>query len=173
MINHISIYFDSLPSYIYIYEQTPVTNFITHKLFGGGQTWVGKVYFPPQGEKTVARGMNRFKSSLGTERWNRIFDYSIGPSSATPRSASTTPTHQRTVLIHDYANHCPKWLPSSLLWSGMVDELRVLPIEIENGRLRKGDILLGMGYFHWSGGIWNSSPFCLIRRSSEKNNKLK
>lgn len=55
----------------------------------------------------------------------------------------------------------------------MVDELRVLPIEIEKGRLRKGDILLGMGYFHWSGGIWNSSPICLIRRSSEKNNKLK
>jgi hypothetical protein len=44
-------------------------------------------------------------------------------------------------------------------WKSMVDELRILPCQSGTH-----DILIGMGCMGWSGGVLNSSPFCLYRR---------
>ena len=46
-----------------------------------------------------------------------------------------------------------------------MDELRVVPLD--SGNVVKDDgraILLGMGYFSWSGGVMNMAPFCLVAR---------
>lgn len=141
--------------------QSHVTNFITNTLFGGGQQWLGKVYFRPDGKGTIRMGKNRFICKKDGERLDRTFDCYIGPSATCNQSAAS----QATVIINDYAKRCPKWSPPSLIWGGMVDELRVIRLS-----KKKGDvILLGMGYFNWSGGVWNSAPFCLVKRSSHNS----
>ena len=97
--------------------------------------------------------------------FDRTFDYSIGQS-----ALCSTPS-----LINRYSVHCNS-SPMSLIWRGMVDELRVIPLSFnsvcndekqqqeETGRVI---LLLGMGYFTWSGGAWNSAPFCLVARRNE------
>lgn len=64
-----------------------------------------------------------------------------------------------------------------------MDELRVITLceennDNENGKTNKNNkknvaiLLLGMGYFTWSGGAWNSAPFCLVaRRCGSKTQK--
>jgi hypothetical protein len=47
------------------------------------------------------------------------------------------------------------------LWRSMKDEIRLLPLPEDIG----GQVLLGMGWMTWSGGILNASPFCLWRES--------
>ena len=89
------------------------------------------------------------------ERLDRTFDCYIDQSALSARAT----THHASVIINDYSKHCPKWLPVSLIWGGMVDELRVIPVPKSR---RKQHILLGMGYFNWSGGVWNAAPFCLV-----------
>jgi hypothetical protein len=47
----------------------------------------------------------------------------------------------------------------------MVDELRVVPLKQatgDNENEEKALLLLGMGYFTWSGGVMNMAPFCLV-----------
>lgn len=151
---------------------TPVTNFITNKLFGRGQRWLGKAYMAPTAATTLnginGIGKNRFQSrhksrnnqqeaSSLEEILDRTFDYSIESSALSSRS-----------LFNRYASHRPLFSsPISLLWRGMVDELRVIKLPT-NTKTRKdessGIILLGMGYFTWSGGVWNLAPFCLVAR---------
>ena len=67
---------------------------------------------------------------------------------------------QSLVLMNDYSKHCPKHFPASLIWGGMVDELTVIPILKEKRKV----ILLGMGYFTWSGGPLNAASFLLVSR---------
>jgi hypothetical protein len=66
-------------------------------------------------------------------------------------------------MINNYAKHVPKkWSPATMIWGGMVDELKVIPTP----KCKQRVILLGLGYFRWSGGIWNAAPFCLISRGN-------
>eukprot|EP00804_Cyclotella_cryptica_P001960 CCRYP_007385-RA/>CCRYP_007385-RA protein AED:0.01 eAED:0.01 QI:41/1/1/1/1/1/2/2078/257 len=135
---------------------THVTNFITNTLFGRGQKWLGKVYFEPDGSDAISKGQNRFLCKQG-ERLDCTFDCYVGPSALFRDLSSTQQPH---VIINDYAPHKKTWFPSSFIWGGMVDELRMIPIQ--SGQKV---ILLGMGYFSWSGGVWNAAPFCLVARS--------
>lgn len=169
---------------------TPVTNFITNRLFGRGNQWLGKAYLNPKtssNSKGQGVGRNRFVSpvhhqqkpstapALPNEFLDRTFDYSIGTSTLPSLSG------QSKSLFQIYAPHCPFSpikSPMSLIWNGMVDELRVLEL-LDNGDSSDSDnsvnsntaasakndhvkILLGMGYFSWSGGVWNISPFCIV-----------
>jgi hypothetical protein len=135
--------------------QTHVTNFITNKLFGRGDQWLGKIYFQSDGKDVSRKGQNRFIGKGGA-RLDRTFDCYIDKKSALSHKA----TSQSAVIVNNYAKHCPKWSPSSLIWGGMVDELRVIPIT----RNERKVVLLGMGYFKWSGGVWNAAPFCLVSK---------
>lgn len=138
-------------------RQTHVTSFITNRLFGRGQQWLGKVYFEPTGADAIRKGQNRFACKQG-ERLDCTFNCYIGPSALCRR----LPTMQGpSVIINDYAPHNNNLLPSSLVWGGMVDELRIIPMAQSGQKV----ILLGMGYFKWSGGVWNAAPFCLVART--------
>lgn len=169
--------------------KTHVTNFITNILFGRGQKWLGKTYFPHSQIPGIGGiGKNRF---MGVQRkyhpqtiqsngifpsrnsdskthtddlLDRTFDYYIGPSNINPLKSS---------LIHDYAPHCKQLTPMSLIWRGMVDELRVipLPLVVSSHSNEKITLLLGMGYFTWSGGYRNSAPFCLVARPCGNRDK--
>ena len=132
--------------------QSHVTNFITNKLFGGGQQWLGKVYCEPNDNDTTRKGLNRFRCKDG-ERLDRTFDCYIDQSALFRKQKSS-------VIVNNYAPNVPKWSPASLIWGGMVDELKVIAIP----RNKRKYILLGMGYFNWSGGVWNAAPFCLVSR---------
>jgi len=168
----------------YLLENGPilshVTNFITNILFGRGQRWLGKTYFPHREISGIGGiGKNRFmgdqpkyytqniqSNGIFPSRNNkthtddlldRTFDYYIGPSNINPLKSS---------LINDYAPHCKQFTPMSLIWRGMVDELRVVPLPavVSSDSNEKTTLLLGMGYFTWSGGSRNSAPFCLVAR---------
>lgn len=150
-----------------------MTNFITNRLFGRGEKWLGKAYAKPATSSFDEGGIGRNRFSLsnraaavapaasndkGNESLDRTYDYYIG-TSVLP-SASTSKS-----LFHNYAPHCPAWWsPMSLIWRGMVDELRVVPLDSGNARDDERAILLGMGYFSWSGGVMNMAPFCLVAR---------
>ena len=149
--------------------QSPVTNLITNKLFGRGKMWRGKAYFPPTSsfdDATIGIGKNRFSrhrqqklaAANPDELLERTFDYYIG--------TSVLPSMSSKSLFNRYAAHCPALSPMSLIWRGMVDELRVVAL-LESGSNKVKDekvVLLGMGYFTWSGGVWNLAPFCLVAR---------
>lgn len=122
---------------------SPVTSFITNRLFGGGDRWLGKSY----SEKS--EGMNRFKPNGKAEYLDRTFTYK-SKQSGFPSTTSRS-------LFNLYRPHCSRASP---FWGGMVDEIRVIPIKGE----RKSSMLLGMGYFTWSGGMLNSAPFCLVKK---------
>jgi len=118
---------------------TSVSGFLT-TLFGMGRTWNGKAFL------TDKDGINRFNSkgdNVSIETEHR-FDYSIRSSGL---GDGTT-----TSLVLDYS---PYQQPFSL-WKTMGDELRVVPV-------KSGQVLIGLGLMGWSGGILNSSPFCLYR----------
>lgn len=147
-----------------------MTNFITHRLFGRGEKWLGKAYLKPTTSSFDKGGIGKNRFSLsqravasndkGNESLDRTFDYYIG-TSVLP-SASTSKS-----LFHCYAPHCPEWSPMSLIWRGMVDELRAVNLEKSDGgnvRNRERVMFLGMGYFSWSGGVFNMAPFCLVPR---------
>ncbi|KAL9182103.1 hypothetical protein ACHAXT_012446 [Thalassiosira profunda] len=137
---------------------TLVTNFITNRLFGRGRPWLGKAYMSSGGLGKNRFAMRHSKSTAG-ESLDRTFNYSMGPSSL-PSIASTS-------LFNRYAPHCQKLTPMSLFWGGMVDELRVVKLKNGSNRSRgKELLLLGMGYFSWSLGCWNSAPFCLVVRKA-------
>lgn len=64
-----------------------------------------------------------------------------------------------------------------------MDELRVIPLfdaacNVGSGQRQqnqkegnnKAMLLIGMGYFTWSGGAWNSAPFCLVAREGNRLN---
>ena len=139
-----------------------MTNFITNRLFGRGEKWLGKAYAKPATSSFDEGGIGRNRFSLsnraaavapaasndkGNESLDRTYDYYIG-TSVLP-SASTSKS-----LFHNYAPHCPAWWsPMSLIWRGMVDELRVVPLDSGNARDDERAILLGMGYFSWNGTI--------------------
>lgn len=150
---------------------TPVTNFITNRLFGRGNRWLGKAYLNPISSSNKGGiGKNRFlgnhhqklptatSNNTPDEFLDRTFDYSIG--------ASILPSASSKSLFQRYASHCPSLSPMSLIWRGMVDELRVLALDNGNDKAKDKDttIMLGMGYFTWSGGVWNIAPFCLVAR---------
>jgi len=154
-----------------------MTNFITNKLFGRGLQWMGKAYF--SSNSAVPIGKNRFRLEQNGEQettkgilpdvlLDRTFDYYIGQSALCSSSS----------LINRYSPHCSKWSPMSLIWRGMVDELRVIPLSVgaacssdqtqtQKGGKNKAMLLLGMGYFTWSGGAWNSAPFCLVAKQGK------
>lgn len=147
--------------------QTTVTNFITNKMFGRGLKWKGKAYF--SSNSSVCIGKNRFCLKQNRESsivFDRTFDYYIGQSALCSTSS----------LINRYSPHCSKWSPLSLIWRGMVDELRVIPLslavpcnDVSSDQTKKelnnkAMLLIGMGYFTWSGGAWNSAPFCLVAK---------
>jgi hypothetical protein len=159
---------------------TRVTKFITHQLFGRGKRWLGKVYMPSIPSSIdkndlsgCGTGRNRFLLPYlnGNYEQNkavedRTFDYYIGKS-VLPSASSTSSSATSKSLFHSYAPHCPiTWSsPMSLIWRGMVDELRVVPLEHTNDdNEEKALLLLGMGYFTWSGGVKNLAPFCLVAR---------
>ncbi|KAL7548505.1 hypothetical protein ACHAWF_011797 [Thalassiosira exigua] len=128
---------------------TPVTNFITNRLFGRGRPWVGKVF------SASGVGQNRFHDRPPEgDLLDRKFDYSIGKSALLSGSSKS--------LFLRYAPHS-----RNLIWRGMVDELRVVPLDTKSGQSTKA-LLLGMGCFNWSCGEFNSSPFCLVARKCEK-----
>lgn len=162
---------------------THVTNFITHQLFGLGRRWLGKVYMQPITSSndfgSSGTGINRLLQPSPTsavtcdnnykqnETVDQTFDYYIGESILPSASSSSSGAFSKS-LFHSYAPNCPlTWSPMSLFWRGMVDELRVVPLNQatgDNENKEKELLLLGMGYFTWSGGVMNMAPFCLVSR---------
>lgn len=109
---------------------------------------------------TFGIGKNRFHNRQQTnentegELLDRTFDYSI--------DTSVLPSPSQKSLFNRYSTHCPSLSPMSFMWQGMVDELRVVRLKD-----RSMKVLLGMGYFTWSGGTLNLAPFCLVARNCE------
>jgi len=144
---------------------TLVTGFITNRLFGNGKPWLGKAYMKPTSNDNCGVGKNRFAvngSIQTTQRLDRTFDYSIG------KSILPSPSSTNKSLFNKYASHCSLLSPMSLVWRGMVDELRAIQV---GGNKEK--VLLGMGYFTWSGGVYNLAPFCLVARKCNVVDKVK
>ena len=152
-------------------------------MFGRGRRWLGKVYSPPTTCSTTGAatgvGKNRFAGppdphppgeapKHSGEALQRAFDYSLEASALSSGSGSGSGSSTTSSLFQRYAAHCPpSFSPTTWLWRGMVDELRVVPLV--KGGDRDGTtseegppVLLGMGYFTWSGGAWNPAPFCLV-----------
>jgi hypothetical protein len=46
----------------------------------------------------------------------------------------------------------------------MIDEVRVLPCKLDDES--EIEVLIGFGSMAWSGGVLNSSPFCLYRNKN-------
>lgn len=139
--------------------QTPVSDFITNRLFGRGEKWLGKAYLKPASYTNKATGIGKNRFSISTskedERLDRRFNYYIGKSVVPLASSSSGKS-----LFNNYAPHCSIFSP---VWRGMRDELRVVPLN--KGSKGKDDaILLGMGYFTFTGGVWNLAPFYLVPR---------
>lgn len=166
MYAHIFLQLALLIHQIIITLQTPVANFITNRLFGRGRLWLGKVYLEPSSTSngvTFGIGKNRFRNrqqkllqneNTEGELLDRTFDYSI--------DRSVLPSPSQKSLFNRYSTHCPSLSPMSFMWQGMVDELRVVRLKD-----RSMKVLLGMGYFTWSGGTLNLAPFCLVARNCE------
>jgi hypothetical protein len=154
----------SLYIYIYIYithtnylyvnllTKTAVTAFITHALFGKGRLWKGKIFFPTSDGSSMSKkeGINRFQSKSKITITDHKFDYSVCESSF---------QCGRNSLQHNYAPHHPSRFSP---WRGMKDELRWIPCASSTS-----GVLIGMGYFDWSGGILNASPFLLVQDDIE------
>ena len=145
--------------------QSPVTNFVTNRLFRQGARWLGKTFRNPSSSSdgaAIGVGKNRFSSQnldAASANQNKIldraFEFVIGK--------SVLPSMSSESLFLRYAPHCPAWSPVSLIWGGMVDELRSVAIENRSKKPKEKEvILLGMGYFTWSGGAWNKAPFFLV-----------
>jgi hypothetical protein len=160
---------------------TQVTNFLTNGLFGKGRKWNGKLFDGHDG-----RGRNRFFSSSKTTNeqihpvssesttidTEHTFDLSVAPSrlgvsikeelqdndnsNTDSNSNQATPHEMMKVALCDYTQHQSRFS----LWYSMKDELRVV-------KCSNGQIVLGLGSMGWSGSIWNASPFCLWRETSD------
>ena len=52
-------------------------------------------------------------------------------------------------------------------WRTMEDEVRVFRPRSKGGGRQDACILLGMGSIAWSGGYFNSQPFCLVESPKE------
>lgn len=140
---------------------------------------MGKAYFSSN-NSSACIGKNRFCRKQNTEQkskkgivpddlLDRTFDYSIEQAGFTSGSS----------LVNRYSPHCSLWSPMSLIWRGMVDELRVIPLSIDaqcdsddvsrssEESKKRVMLLLGMGYFTWSGGPLNSAPFCLVAKQGK------
>jgi hypothetical protein len=117
-----------------------VTAVITHKLFGRGREWKGKVI------RDDWTGINRFAGAHGAIETAHEFQYQIGTS-----QLDGTPS-----LQHDYTPFHGFVLSP---WRSMKDELRWVDCS-------SGKVMIGIGHFGWSGGVLNSSPFLLYTLSS-------
>ena len=141
---------------------TAVSAFITHQLFGGGQRWAAKIF-----DKGGLTGINGFcrstkkdKESTPVLQHRHAFDVSVQPSRLRPDLQS--------IQLRYHRRRCPKITTthhlSFLLWTTMVDELRIVPVqEHEDASV---EVLLGLGSLAWSGGVWNASPFVLWRNKT-------
>lgn len=144
-------------------------------------------------ERTLGRGSNRFErtlrnnmdttttttanssSSSSGKQHNKDkaapvvftkhdFEYCLRESAL---GLTTGNTNSNTSLCLKYTNH---QAPLSL-WYTMQDELRIvtLPKTVlastlsNEAQQQQQQVLLGIGYMAWSGGIWNASPFVLWR----------
>ena len=101
-------------------------------------------------------GINRFKGDKDVPYKVHKFDYSIAPS-----------IFGKSSIRLNYSSH--QGLLS--LWKTMVDEVRILKFprvdnNIEESKEQFDIILLGVGSMAWSGGMYNSQPFCLYQPSS-------
>lgn len=61
------------------------------------------------------------------------------------------------------------------LWKTMIDEVRVLKYfddsTLSNGDENAIEVMIGFGCMAWSGGVLNSSPFCLYRTKKKQTDK--
>jgi hypothetical protein len=128
--------------------QTLASNILTHKLFGRGRQWNGKAFFED------GNGVNRFYSSseIGKTETEHSFDYAV-------EQTRIIGSKGESVLLR-----YNQYQPGLSLWRSMKDEIRLLPLSEDVG----GQVLLGMGWMTWSGGILNASPFCLWREKEPK-----
>ena len=104
------------------------------------------------------------------ESLDRPFEFYIGSSTLPTASYSSSAANKS--LFNNYASQCSSTFPMSLIWGGMVDELRVVKCSDDKAKSGGKAVLLGMGYFAWSGGVWNIAPFCLVARRCSKMKKL-
>jgi hypothetical protein len=119
---------------------------ITHLWFGQGQLWKGKIFF--KNDKSMSKmGINRFQSKSRSIITDHMFEYTLTDSSFQSYTTS---------LQNNYAPYHPSRLSP---WRGMKDELRWLPCAESSS----SGVLIGMGYFDWSGGMLNASPFLLVQ----------
>ena len=132
-----------------------MTAIITNQLFGRGRTWNGKLI------QDDSIGINRFlktTSSADTGVPNIIetqhqFDHTIGESQLDSKSPSLK------------LNYSPYQKFTLSPWRGMHDELRWI-------KCASGRVMIGIGYFDWSGGVLNSSPFVLYMPSSANQEEV-
>jgi hypothetical protein len=122
---------------------------LTNKLFGRGRQWNGKAFFED------GKGVNRFysKSELENTEKEHSFDYTV-------EQTRIIGSKGESVLLR-YDEYQSRFS----LWRSMKDEIRLLPLSEDVG----GQVLLGMGWMTWSGGILNGSPFCLWRETEPKS----
>jgi hypothetical protein len=144
------------------FVMTTISSILTHIFFSMGRRWNGKAFH------VDGHGINRFfgkqdradasgthtttelhsipQASPTTVETEHSFQYAIASSSVDKNSSAVK-------LV--YANFQPPWS----LWKTMVDEVRLVPAS-------NGAVLLGLGSMAWSGGMLNSSPFCLWQRKN-------
>jgi hypothetical protein len=129
--------------------QTSASNILTNKLFGRGRQWNGKAFF------VDGKGANRFysKSEPGSTEKEHSFDYTL------EQTRIIGSKGESVLLRYD------QYQSGLSLWRSMKDEIRLLPLSEDVG----GQVLLGMGWMTWSGGILNASPFCLWRETEPKS----
>ena len=131
--------------------QTTVTAIITHTLFGTGRHWNGKLF------RNDLTGINQFrklggggngiinKGGPGREaplEMAHPFQYQLGTTQL--KRSLGDDAGGGTSLKHDYAPYHPFILSP---WRSMRDELRWIPCS-------SGKVMIGIGYFGWSGGVW-------------------
>ena len=143
-----------------------MTSIITHKFFGRGRHWNGKLI------RNDYTGINQFSTRQMVVGRNGMgggddddpihdmpiletahqFHYEIGPTQLKRDDGDANDDDNGgTSLKHDYAPYHPFLLSP---WRSMKDELRWIPCA-------SGKVMIGIGYFGWSGGVWNASPFLL------------
>ncbi|KAL7576299.1 hypothetical protein ACA910_018122 [Epithemia clementina (nom. ined.)] len=140
---------------------TQVTSFITNQLFGRGMPWNGKAF-----DRSSRKGINRFVSRKEGNGETVVlkcheFGFSQEPSrllmSVGPDESALTGSSCVALTYSPYH-------PGLSLWKSMRDELRLVPLPSSSNV----QILIGLGYMAWSGGIRNASPFCLWRTKTHR-----
>jgi hypothetical protein len=139
------------------FVMTTISSILTNIFFSMGRRWNGKAFHAD------GHGINRF---IGKQ--DGADEFGTRPTTAPPTTLETEHSFQYSIASSSVDKNSSavklvyaKFQSSWSLWKTMVDEVRLVPAS-------NGGVLLGLGSMAWSGGMLNSTPFCLWRRKIEQ-----